>query len=266
MGALVLAEGGTFTPPGAEAFELPPIFGSGYWGSFTKPMLLAIISVVLILGYFLVASRKLKVVPSKGQFLVESLYDFSRNSITRNQIGAKEFTPYIPLVLALFTFCLVNNLFGVIPFFQFPTLGRIAFPLAMSLLVVYPIYHFVGIRKHGIGGYLKKELAPPGVPGFVLPLYSVIEFATKFFLTPLTLAIRVFAAMFAGHLMIVVFTLGGEFLLFETSSWALKPVSLVAWIVTILMTFLEAFIQVLQAYIFALLSAGYIGAALSAEH
>lgn len=265
MGALVLAEGATFQPPGAGDFVLPPIFGSGYWGSVTKPMLLVVLSVIIIAVYFLVATRKLKVVPTKGQFVAESIYDFGRNSIARDQIGSQDFKKFVPLIFSLFTFVLVNNLFGIIPVLQFPTMSRIGFPVALAVLVVYPVYHYVGIKRHGLGHYLKKELAPPGVPAFVLPLFSLIEFAQKFFLAPITLAIRVFAAMFAGHLIIAVFTLGGAFLLNEASG-ALKPVSVVAWIFAILMTFLEAFIQVLQAYIFAILSASYIGAALSAEH
>ncbi len=261
MGALVLAEGATFEPPGAGSFILPPIFGS-----VTKPMVLVVLSVVIIATYFLLATRKLKVVPGKGQYIAESIYDFSRNNIAREQIGSKDFKRFVPVIFALFTFILVNNLYGIIPFLQFPTMARFGFPIALSVLVVYPVYHFVGIKRHGLGGYFKKELAPPGVPAAVLPLFSLIEFAEKFLLNPITLAIRVFAAMFAGHLILAVFTLGGTFLLTETSSWALKPVSLVAWIFAIGLTLLEAFIQVLQAYIFALLSAGYIGAALASEH
>jgi F-type H+-transporting ATPase subunit a len=261
VGALVLAEGATFNPPGAESFELPALVGG-----VTKPMLLVVLSVVIIATYFLLATRKLQVVPGKGQFVAESIYDFSRNNIAREQIGSKDFKRFVPVIFALFTFILVNNLYGVIPLLQFPTMARFGFPIALSVLVVYPVYHFVGIKKHGLGGYLKKELAPPGVPPAVLPLFALIEFAEKFFLNPLTLAIRVFAAMFAGHLILAVFTLGGTFLLTETSGWALKPVSVVAWLFAIGLTFLEAFIQVLQAYIFALLSAGYIGAALASEH
>ncbi|MEV4601188.1 F0F1 ATP synthase subunit A [Amycolatopsis sp. NPDC049253] len=261
MSALVLADGAVFAPPGAESFELPPLFGF-----VTKPMLLVVLSVILIAGYFLLATRKLKVVPGKGQFVAESIYDFSRNNIARQQIGSKDFKPFIPLVFAMFTFVLLNNLYGIIPVLQFPTMARFGFPLALSVLVVYPVYHYVGFKRHGFTGYFKKELAPPSVPKAVLPLFALIEFAEKFVLNPLTLAIRVFAAMFAGHLILAVFTLGGTFLLTETSSWALKPVSLVAWIFAIGLTFLEAFIQVLQAYIFALLAAGYIGAALASEH
>ena len=264
MGALVLAEGGEFAPPGVKDFILPPIFGEGDWG-FTKPMLLVIFSVVIIVAFFMITTKRMKTVPGKGQFLAESIYDFGRNNIAREQIGSKDFKPFIPLILAIFTFVLVNNLFGIIPVVQFPTMSRFGFPLVIAVAVVYPVYHYVGIKRHGLGKYLKLQLAPAGVPGFVLPLFATIEFVQKFFLNPITLAIRVFAAMFAGHLILLVFTLGGEYLLLEASA-GLKPVSLVAFLFAILMTLLEAFIMVLQAYIFATLAAGYIGGALAEEH
>ncbi|MFE0024246.1 F0F1 ATP synthase subunit A [Amycolatopsis sp. NPDC059021] len=264
MGALVLAEGATFEPPGVKDFNLPALIGSGYWG-ITKPMLMVVLSIVIIGAFFLLATRNLKTVPGKGQFLAEGIYNFGRNNIAREQIGSKDFQKFVPLIFTLFIFVLVNNIYGIIPVLQFPTMARIGFPIALSVLVVYPVYHYVGFKRHGFKGYLKKELAPPGVPGFVLPLFAIIEFAEKFFLNPITLAIRVFAAMFAGHLIIMVFTLGGSFLLTEASG-GLKPVSAFAFIFAILMTFLEAFIQVLQAYIFATLTANYIGAALASEH
>ncbi|PPK64778.1 F0F1 ATP synthase subunit A [Actinokineospora auranticolor] len=260
MGRLVLAEEGTFVPPGAKDFDLPPIFGD-----VTKPMVLIVLSVIIILAFFLLASRKLSVVPGKFQFLAESVYDFGRNNIAREQIGSKEFKPYVPLILGLFTFTLVNNIFGIIPIIQFPTFSHIGFPLALALLIVFPTYHIVGMRKFGVGKYLKKSVMPAGIPKPVYFLLTPIEIFLKFFMDPITLAIRVFAAMFAGHLILLVFTLGGEFLLIEASA-PLKPVSLVAFLMAIAMTFLEALIQVLQAYIFALLSAGYIGSALAAEH
>jgi F-type H+-transporting ATPase subunit a len=262
--ALVLAEGDTFKPPNAGDFELPPLFGSGDWG-FTKPVLLVVLSVVIVAAYFLLTSRKLAIVPGKSQFIAESIYDFSRNNIAREQIGSKDFKPFIPLVLTLFTFVLVNNIFGVIPVIQFPTMSHFGFPLALALLIVYPVYHYVGFKRHGFTGYLKNQLAPAGVPGFILPLFVVIEAAQKFLLAPLTLAIRVFAAMFAGHLILLVFTAGGEFLLLHAPG-GLKPVSVVAFLFALVMSLLEAFIQVLQAYIFAILAASYIGAALASDH
>lgn len=260
LGALVVAEGGQFTPPGVGDFFLPPIVGG-----ITKPMVLVVLSVIIIATFFLVASRSLKVIPGKFQFAAESVYDFGRNTIAREQIGSKDFRPFVPLILALFTFILVNNIFGIIPIVQFPTMSHIGFPLALSVLVVYPVYHIVGMRRHGVGGYLKNQLFPPGAPKAVYLLLTPIEFFSKFVMNPITLAIRVFAAMFAGHLILLVFTLAGEFLLLEASG-VLKAVSAVSWAFAIAMTFLEALIMVIQAYIFALLSASYIGMALAEEH
>jgi F-type H+-transporting ATPase subunit a len=258
--ALWLAQGGEFVPPSARDFELPPLFLG-----ITKPMLLVVLSVAIILVFFLMASRRLSVVPSRFTFIAESVYDFGRNNIAREQIGSKEFMPFVPLIVSLFTFVLINNIFGIIPIIQFPTMAHIGFPLALSLLIVYPLWHFLGIRKHGFVGHIKHQLIPPGVPKPVLVLLVPVEAFVKFFMNPLTHAIRVFAAMFAGHLILLVFTLAGEYLLLEAGG-ALKPVSVVSWAFAIAMTFVEALIQVLQAYIFALLAAGYIGSALSEEH
>jgi F-type H+-transporting ATPase subunit a len=258
--ALWLAEGGEFVPPGAGDFNLPPIFLG-----ITKPMLLVVLSVVIIALFFLMASRRLSVVPSRFTFVAESIYDFGRNNIARELIGSKDFRPFVPLIVTMFTFVLVNNIFGLIPVIQFPTFSHIGFPLALSLLVVYPLWHYIGVRRHGFVGHIKNQLVPPGVPKPVLVLLVPVEAFVKFFMNPLTHAIRVFAAMFAGHLILLVFTLAGEYLLLEASG-LLKPVSLVSWAFTIVMTFLEALIQVLQAYIFALIAANYIGAALSEEH
>jgi F-type H+-transporting ATPase subunit a len=258
--ALWLAQGGEFVPPGAGDFNLPPIFLG-----ITKPMLLAVLSVVIVMVFFLMAARRLKVVPSKFTFVAESVYDFGRNNIARELIGSKDFRPYVPLIVTMFTFILVNNIFGIIPIVQFPTFAHIGFPIALSLFIVYPLWNYVGIRRHGFFGHFKHQLVPPGVPKPVLVLLIPVEFFVKFFMNPLTHAIRVFAAMFAGHLILLVFTLAGEYLLLEASG-ILKPVSVVSWAFAIAMTFVEALIQVLQAYIFALLAANYIGAALAEEH
>ncbi|TWP53440.1 F0F1 ATP synthase subunit A [Lentzea tibetensis] len=258
MTKLVLAAE-EFTPPGVQDFFPPAIFGT-----VTKPMVLLVLSVLLIAAFWIAASRNLKLVPGKFQFAAESLYDVGRNGIAREQIGAKDFKPFVPLVITMFTFILVNNIFGLIPFVQFPTMAHIGFPLAVSLLVVYPVYHFVGFKRHGFFGYLKHQTIPPGTPWFVLPLMIPIEFFQKFIMNPLTLAIRVFAAMFAGHLLLLVFTLAGEFLLLNGG--VMIVVAPVAFAFAIALTFLEALIMVLQAYIFALLSASYIGMALAEEH
>jgi F-type H+-transporting ATPase subunit a len=131
--------------------------------------------------------------------------------------------------------------------------------------VVYPVYHFVGMRKYGVLGYLKNQLFPPGAPKLVYLLLAPIEFFSKFVVNPLTLAVRVFAAMFAGHMLILVFALAGEYLLVHGGGW-LVAVSALSFLGVIAVTFLEALIMSIQAYIFALLSASYIGTALAEAH
>ncbi len=259
MTTLVLASGGEFVAPGVKDFFPPMLFGD-----VDKPMVLLVLSVLIIGAFFIAATRNLKLVPGKFQFAAESVYDLGRNSIAREQIGGKDFKPFVPLILTVFTFVLVNNLFGLVPFIQFPTMAHIGYPIAVSVLVIYPVYHYVGFKRHGFVGYLKHATMPPGAPWFVLILLIPIEFFQKFLLNPLTLAIRVFAAMFAGHLLLMVFTLAGEFLLLNGGLTVV--VAPIAFIFAIALTFLEALIMVLQAYIFALLSANYIGAALAEEH
>lgn len=260
MGTVVLATGETFDPPGAGYAEFPPIFGF-----VTKPMLLAIMATLIIAVFFLAATRNMKIVPGKFQYAAEWIYSFGRNNIAREQIGSADFRPYVPLILGLFSFILVNNLFGIIPVTKFPTMAQIGFPLALSVLVVYPVYHIAGMRKHGIGGYFKHQLFPPGAPWPVYILLAPIEFFSKFVVYPLTLAIRVFAAMFAGYMLIIVFIASGMFLL-EHGEGLVTAVAGLSFVGVLAMTFLEALIMTIQAYIFALLSASYIGAAVAEEH
>lgn len=261
MGAQsLLAQPEPFVPPGTGDFNLPPIFGG-----VTKPMVLVVLSAVIIAAFFLIAIRKPKLVPGRLQFTAETVYNIGRNSIARDQIGSADFRPFVPLIVTLFTFILVNNFFGIIPFIQFPTMAHIGFPLALAVLVVFPVYHLVGIRRHGLGRYLKNQLFPAGVPKPIYLLLTPIEIFTKFFMNPITLAIRVFAAMFAGHLLLLVFTVAAAWLLLEAPP-AMKVVSVVSAAFVIGITFLEALIMTIQAYIFALLSASYISMALASDH
>lgn len=262
MGALLVAQGEPkFEQPGVKDFFLGD--PEKFW-IINKPMVLAVAAAIIVIAYFTISTRRMSVVPGKGQFIAESIYNLCRNQIAREQIGSKEFRPFVPLILALFSFILVNNIFGIIPVVYFPTLSHIGFPLAMSLLVVYPVYHFVGIRKFGVGRYLKNQLMPPA-PWPVYLLLVPIEFFTKFIFNPITLALRVFAAMLAGHLLLLVFILGGEFLVVESSGWYIAP-GIFSWAFAILITFLEALVMLIQAYVFATLSAAYIGQALAEEH
>ena len=249
-----------FEPPGAKDFVLPPIFDSIPW--LTKPILLVALSVILVSVFFILSSRKAAMVPSKLQFAGEGVYGFIRNGMAKDVIGP-EFMRFVPFLFTLFTFVLVNNWFAIVPMLQFPTFSRVGFAYALAL-ITYVVYHSVGVKKQGLFGYIKGIAFMPGVPKPIYLLLTPIEIATFFIVRPFTLGLRLFANMFAGHLLLLVFFLGGEHLL--QGVIGLKIVSPFAFIAGIGLTFFEFMVQCLQAYIFTLLSALYIAGSLADEH
>jgi F-type H+-transporting ATPase subunit a len=259
---LAATEGEGFVAPGSEDFW-QPLFGTDGPFAITRASIVLLASVALLSVVLLAVTRKLTTVPSKSQFAAESGYGLVRNSVARDIIGSHDFLRFVPLLFTMFALILVNNLFGVIPFVQFPTMSRIGFPVALTL-VVFGIYHYLGIRKHGFVGY-HKAMVPPGLPGFIVPFIFFLELVTFYVTRPLTLALRLFANMFAGHLLLLVFILGGEYMLLH-GGLGLKFVSVGAFGLGIVMTFFEVLVQFLQAYIFTLLSALYIAGSLADEH
>lgn len=261
MSAIFAAAGEGFTPPGPSDFW-QPLVGDGAF-ALTRPMILMVLSTVIVVGLGLALSRNLRVVPSKGQWMWEGTYSFVRNSIARDIMGEKIFKPYLPLLFALFLVVLVNNVFGIFPVLQFPTMSRIGFPVALTL-IVYLLYLFLGMRKRGVGGYF-KSLVPAGLPAWlIVPLFA-LEFITFFFTRPVTLAVRLFGNMFAGHIIIVLMALGGEYLLLHGGP-VLKVLSIGPFAMSLIMTFFELLVEFLQAYIFTLLAALYISDSLSDHH
>lgn len=254
------AEDVGYVPPSAKDFVLPPIFESIPW--FTKPVLLSFVSVIIISVFFIMASRKAETVPSKLQFAGEGVYGFIRNGLAKDVLGA-EYMRFVPYLFTLFTFVLVNNFFGIVPMLQFPTFSRVGFAYALAI-ITYLVYHFVGVKRQGLGKYLKGIAFMPGVPKPVYVLLTPIEIATFFVVRPFTLGLRLFSNMFAGHLLLLVFILGGEHLL--QGVIGLKLVSPFAFAMGILLTFFEFLVQCLQAYIFTLLTALYIAGSLADEH
>ncbi|QQS02604.1 MAG: F0F1 ATP synthase subunit A [Austwickia sp.] len=259
--AILPAEGSSHFPPKPEDFWLPLWQVGGFW--ITRPMLICAFVTLGLAIWMITMAKKASVVPSKGQHYTELIYDFARNSVARDMIGSKKFRPYLPLIFALFVFILFNNLAGIIPPFQLPTMSRIGFPIGL-VLVVYVVYHYVGIKHMGFGGYF-KHMVPPGLPAWVVPVVFVLEVMTYFITRPLTLALRLFGNMFAGHMVLVVFIVGG-WTLFTSDSIGLKFVALPAWLMAFVMTLFEALVQFLQAFVFTLLTASYIAGALEDSH
>lgn len=259
MTTLATAPAPGFESPGVAEFQLPPIFGE-----VTKPLLqLVLAAVIVYLGFYL-ATRRMSLVPSKAQFIGESVHGIARNSIGREMIGP-DFLKYVPLLTTLFTFILVNNLFGIIPLIQFPTFSRPGGAYALAAMV-WLIFTYVGIRHHGFVGYLRISTWPPDVPWWVRIVLTPIEFISNILLRPVTLSLRLFGTMFAGHLLLIVFILGGEYMLLVADDLALNLLAPFAFGAAIGFTFFEALIMVIQAYIFTILTASYIGAVLAEDH
>jgi F-type H+-transporting ATPase subunit a len=261
VSALLAASNG-YEAPGTGIFW-QPLFGSGQW-AVTRASVVAVISVIILAWWLLASTRRMAVVPTPGQYFTEQVYGFVRNSVGRDIIGSREFLGYVPFLFALFVFILLNNLFGIIPLFQFPTLGRIGFPIALTL-IVYVLYHTIGVRRLGVGGYL-KHMIPPGVPGWVLVILVPLEFLTYFFTRPVTLALRIWGNMFAGHLLLVLFVTGAQYFIFESGKLAYIPLGIFTYVFAFVMTIFEGLIEFLQSYIFILLAALYIAGALEDEH
>jgi F-type H+-transporting ATPase subunit a len=260
--SIVLAADVPF-PPSVEDFYLPSILPWGehdnYW--FTKITALLWVTVALIIIFFLVTYRKPKLVPTKKQWLAESIYGFVRNNIAIDMLGKRGIS-FAPYLTTLFVFILMMNLWGIVPFVQISPNSHIAFP-AILAVISYVMFIYIGMRHHGGLKYFKHALIPPA-PWFILPLLIPIEFFSTFLVRPFSLAVRLFANMFAGHMLLLVFTLGG-FAMLNANIW-LAPASLVSWVMTIALTFLEFLVVCLQAYVFTVLTASYLQGALADEH
>ncbi|WP_232679850.1 F0F1 ATP synthase subunit A [Nocardioides sp. R-C-SC26] len=252
-----------FHAPGPSIFDLPPVFEIGSLG-VTKPMLQLIVAAVVVFGFLYLAIRKGTLVPGRLQYAGEEAYGFVRNSIGRDIIGSHDFQKFTPYLVSVFFFILLNNLFASIPLFQFPTFSRSGMAYALAGLS-WVIYNAVGMKKHGVLGYLKLQSVPSGVSPAMYPLLVPLEFFSNILVRPVTLALRLFCNMFAGHILLVLFATGGFYLITEYGGigYVAGPLALV---LAIVVSFLEMLIQFLQAYVFALLNAMYIAGALADEH
>ena len=265
MFGITMAEsGGEFLAPGPNTFDFSevPLFEIGGL-AVTKPMVQLLIGSAIVFVFFYAAARRATLVPGRLQFAGESAYGMVRNSIGRDIIGSHDFIKYVPYLVTLFFFILVNNAFASIPLIQFPTFSRASMAYALAGLS-WVIYNAVGIRKHGFIGYLKLQSVPSGVSPVMYPLLVPLEFFSNILVRPATLALRLFANMFAGHLLLVLFSTGGLFLIeYGGIGYVAGPL---AWVLAIAISFLELLVQFLQAYVFTLLNAMYISGALADEH
>jgi F-type H+-transporting ATPase subunit a len=247
-----------------ELFQWPDLFGGGTFYALNKTGVLALVSTVICIGLFAYGGSRKKLVPTGVQNVAEIGYEFVDTQISEDVIGHHDGPKWTPFLGVMFFFIFFMNIWSTVPFVQFPATSRIAIP-ALLAIVSWVVFIGVGFYKQG-PLYIFKAIFPPGVPKALLIIVGPIEFLSKFIVRPFSLAVRLFANMFAGHILVSLFALMCAELWAAHSGWYQKlmvPLPLAALIAFVLFELMVAF---LQAFIFTLLTAVYIGESLSEEH
>jgi F-type H+-transporting ATPase subunit a len=263
---------GVFTP--TDEFKLDTWFKLGPV-AFNKGVLYVLLTAGITLGVMIYGARRLKSRPGRLQVAIEMAYDLT-SGMTKENLGEENLQrKYFPLIATLFVFILVTNVIGYIPLpvestEKFNLFGahipsfqiyaadtNVAFPLILAL-GVFALFTYEGVRHHGPIGYL-KSLMPGGVNGPIVPLIFGIELLSNF-LRLISLTVRLWANLLAGHMLIAF--MGGELGVLvgdQWVQWLLLPFGVAIYL------FEAVLIAGLQAFIFAILTAIYLGTAVSSH-
>ncbi len=247
-------------PPIENLVEWPAFLFEGTFYEFNKIALINLIAVVLTTAIFVFGNKR-QLVPRGMQNIAESAVDFIDKGIVQQAIGP-DGTRYIPYLATVFFFVFFGNLFEIIPMFHMPANARMANPVFLGLLTLV-IFVGVGIKHQGPLHYFGGALFPPGVPKALYLLVTPIELLSTFIVRPFSLAVRLFANMLAGHILLVTFGV------LCISLFALNPLAAVlplSFAMLVGLTGFELMVAFLQGYVFAILAAVYIGGALHPEH
>ncbi|MEW6634934.1 MAG: F0F1 ATP synthase subunit A [Pseudomonadota bacterium] len=241
-------------------FQIHPIIPlhiGGYDVSFTNSALFMVVTVVVASAFLYMTTASRSLVPGRLQSVSEMAYEFVGNML-RDAAG-KQGMQFFPLVFSLFMFVLVANLIGLFPYF-FTVTSHIIVTFTLAALVIGTVVVY-GFAKHGLG--FLKLFVPHGVPVYLLPLVVAIE-VISFVSRPVSLSVRLFANMLAGHITLKVFS--G----FVVSLSALGAVGIAGSVLPLAMavalTALELLVAFLQAYVFAVLTCMYLNDALHPSH
>ncbi len=242
-----------------ELFELP------FVGGVNRTMILIGLAALIVIALLWFGLRRRSLVPSKFEAAIEALVVYIRDEVAVGIIGPKEGATFFPYLLAIFMFILVGNLFEISPLINFPITSRIALPAFLALLT-WVIFIFMGFKRQGLA-YVGHIVWPPGVPTGLKPLVGIIEFVSVFLIRPFSLAVRLFANLVAGHVMLTLLLVSGYVFITSVGDIGAKALVGVGWFALGLGIYaFELLVAVLQAYIFTLLSAVYIQTSVHPEH
>lgn len=231
--------------------------GSGLHFAFTNSALFMVATVAIISLYLVLSTGSKSLVPSRAQLLSELVYEFVANMV-RSAAGTAGMK-FFPLVFSLFTFIFVANMLGMVPYF-FTVTSHIIITFALSMLVFLTVVIY-GFAKNG--AKFLKLFVPAGVPGYILPIVAPIEFIS-FMSRPISLSVRLFGNILAGHITLKVFT---GFIVTMSSLGFLGILgSALPLIMAIALTGLEFLVGAVQAYVFAVLTCMYLNDAIHPSH
>jgi F-type H+-transporting ATPase subunit a len=253
-----LFNGCGYPAPGLGDFLFKPMFTIGSWG-FTKPELLAILSGLIVIAFFWAAFHKPSMRPGRTQSLGELAIIAVRDQVIRPALGTKG-DRYLPYLGSLFFFILICNYMELIPFFQFPVMSRIGFVYPLAL-ILSGLYWYQGFKTKGFFGYFRSWI--PEAPLPILIILIPVEVLKYVIVQPATLAIRLFANMFAGHLLLTIFGLATWYLLSPSIGILFAAGSL---FMVFFVFLLEILVGLLQAFIFTTLISTYIADSLEHGH
>lgn len=246
-----------------DIFSLGTVGGDGTEGSglhfaFTNSSLFMVITVLTISAFLILASSGKRVVPGRAQLLAELTYEFVAGMV-RSSAG-KEGMKFFPLVFSLFTFIFVANMFGMVPYF-FTVTSHIIVTFALSMLVFVTVILYGFIKN---GPKFLKLFVPAGVPGYILPIVTPIE-VISFLSRPISLSVRLFGNILAGHITLKVFT--GFMVMMIAGLGAFGWfASILPLIMAVAITGLEFLVGSVQAYVFAVLTCMYLNDAIHPSH
>ena len=233
-----------------EIHRLADFAVGGLDASFTNSSLAMVINVLVVFGFLILASWRAGMVPGRWQSMAEMTYEFVANMLT--DAAGLEARRFFPFVFTVFTFVLCANLLGLIPLI-FTTTSHIIVTFAMAAFI-FILVTLVGFMRHGFG--FLRLFAPSGVPWPMLVILMPIEMIS-YLIRPISLSVRLFANMMAGHTLLKVF---GGFVA------ALGLLGIFPMVFLVLFTGLELLVAVLQAYVFAVLTCIYLNDALHPHH
>lgn len=256
-------EDGEFHGPSIDEFFPGPLLFEDTPFEINRIILVRWVAVIALFLVFWLATRRMKVVPGRFQSLVEMGLDMVRVNIADDLLGKKDGKRFLPILTTMFFMILFMNLTGVIPFLNIAGTSVIGVPLVLAI-VAYITFIYAGVKKSP-KNFFKNSLFPAGVPWPVYIIVTPIEFISTFIIRPITLTLRLMMNMIVGHLLLVLFFAATQFFVFQLSGWwTIVGAGTLAF--GLAFTLFEVLVAVLQAYVFALLTAVYIQLAVAEEH